>query len=55
MNEKVTVQFRWETFNLFNHPNFSGFVNNLTSTLFGTYTTTANSPRSMQFGIKVLF
>ncbi len=23
VSEKVTVQFRWETYNLFNHPNFS--------------------------------
>ena len=31
VRENVTLQFRWETYNLFNHANFSGFVNTLTS------------------------
>ncbi len=55
VRENVTVQFRWETYNLFNHPNFSGFVNTLTSPIFGTYTSTATGPRTMQFGLKVIF
>jgi hypothetical protein len=55
VRENVTVQFRWETYNLFNHPNFSGFVNTLTSPIFGTYTSTATGPRTMQFGIKAIF
>jgi hypothetical protein len=55
VKERVTVQFRWETYNVFNHPNFSGFVNTLTSPDFGTYTSTATGPRTMQFGLKVLF
>jgi hypothetical protein len=55
VSEKVTVQFRWETYNLFNHPNFSGFVNTLTSSIFGTYTKTGTNPRAMQFAFKVLF
>ena len=55
LKENVTLQFRWETYNLLNRPNFSGFVNTLTAPNFGTYTTTANGPRTMQFGIKVIF
>jgi hypothetical protein len=55
VRENVALQFRWETYNLFNHPNFSGFVNTLTAPNFGTYTSTATGPRTMQFGIKVLF
>ena len=55
VKENVTLQFRWETYNLLNHPNFSGFVNTLTAPNFGTYTSTANGPRTMQFGLKVLF
>lgn len=55
VKENITVQFRWETYNVFNHPNFSGFVNTLVSPSFGTYTSTANGPRVMQFGLKVLF
>ncbi len=55
VRENLTVQFRWETYNLFNRPNFSGFVNTLSSPSFGTYTSTANGPRTMQFGLKVIF
>jgi Carboxypeptidase regulatory-like domain len=55
VREKVTVQFRWETYNLFNRANFSGFVNTLTSPNFGTYTSTATGPRTMQFGLKAIF
>jgi hypothetical protein len=55
VTEKLTVQFRWETYNVFNHPNFSGFVNTLTSSAFGTYTATATSQRKMQFALKFLF
>lgn len=55
LNEKLTVQFRWETYNVFNHSNFSGFVNTLTAPNFGTYTSTATDPRKMQFALKVLF
>jgi hypothetical protein len=55
LRENVTLQFRWETYNLLNRPNFSGFVNTLAAPNFGTYTSTANGPRTMQFGIKVLF
>jgi hypothetical protein len=55
VKENVTVQFRWETYNLFNHPNFYGFQNTLNSPSFGTYTSTANGMRAMQFGLKLLF
>ena len=55
VNEKLTVQFRWETYNLFNHPNFSGFVNTLTSPIFGNYTSTSTDSRRMQFAFKVMF
>lgn len=55
VRENIAVQFRWETYNLFNHANFYGFQNMLSSPSFGTYTTTANAMRTMQFGLKVLF
>ena len=55
LNEKLTVQFRWETYNVFNHPNFSGFVNTLTAPNFGTYTNTATDQRKMQFALKFQF
>ena len=55
LKENVALQFRWETYNLFNHPNFSGFINTLSASNFGTYTSTATSERKMQFGLKVIF
>lgn len=55
VRKKMTLQFRWETYNLFNRANFSGFINTLTSPDFGTYTSTATGPRTMQFGLKAIF
>lgn len=55
ITEKVNLQFRWEVYNVFNHPNFSGFVNTLTSPSFGTYTSTASNERQMQYSFKILF
>ena len=42
-------------FNLTNTPNFSGFVNSLSSTAFGQYQSTATNMRQMQASIKVTF
>jgi hypothetical protein len=55
LNGNLTMQIRWEIYNVFNHPNFSGFVNTLTAPNFGTYTNTATGMRKMQFALKVLF
>ena len=55
VTEKVNLQFRWEMYNVFNHANFSGFQNTLTSAFFGTYTTTATDQRKMQASLKVIF
>ncbi len=55
ITEKLNLQFRWEVYNVFNHPNFSGFINTLTSPAFGTYTSTASNERQMQYSLKILF
>jgi hypothetical protein len=55
LTEKVNFQFRWEMYNVFNHANFSGFQNTLTSSFFGTYTTTATDQRKMQGSLKLIF
>jgi hypothetical protein len=55
VTERVTFQFRWEVFNIFNHTNLSGFVNTLSSSSFGTYQSTASDSRRMQAGLKLIF
>jgi hypothetical protein len=55
--ERYKLQFRWETFNTLNHPNF----NNPNSTFvpgsanFGNITSTATDMRQMQLALKLLF
>ncbi|MBI2685913.1 MAG: TonB-dependent receptor [Acidobacteria bacterium] len=61
IRESVSVQFRAEAFNLFNHPNFGQPVNNLLAANFGQITATRTtrgdlgSSRQIQLGIKLLF
>jgi hypothetical protein len=54
LRESVNLQFRAEFFNLFNHPNFDLPDNFLGSPSFGTVRS-AQSPRRVQFGVKLLF
>ena len=60
--EKVKMDFRWEVFNVFNRvvfgaPSTSGVAGTNISnpTIFGRITTQFNSPRQMQFGLKLHF
>jgi hypothetical protein len=64
VTESVSIQFRAEAFNIFNHAQFSfltstggmpgGNIDNPGTGGFG-YVTSANNPRIMQLGLKVLF
>jgi hypothetical protein len=52
--EGATLQFRLETFNTFNHAQWSGFTTNFSSSDFGNVTGT-RGPRNLQLGLKFLF
>ena len=62
ITEGVTIQFRFEVFNVLNHTNFflpssatgANFANRLASPIFGASAGTSNA-RNIQFGLKVLF
>jgi hypothetical protein len=54
LNERFNLQFRAEFFNLFNHPNFDLPDNFVGSPTFGRILS-AQSPRHIQFGLKLLF
>ncbi|MEO8596074.1 MAG: TonB-dependent receptor [Candidatus Solibacter sp.] len=54
LSERTRLQFRAETFNIANHPNFVQPVADLNSPNFGRILTAA-SPRLLQFGLKLVF
>jgi hypothetical protein len=54
IKESLNLQFRAEFFNLFNHPNFGLPDNFVGSPSFGSILS-ADSPRRIQFGVKLLF
>jgi len=62
ITEQVTLQFRFEVFNIFNHSNFllpssstgANFANRVASGIFGASAGTLNA-RNIQFGLKVIW
>jgi hypothetical protein len=68
INERLSIQLRWEVFNVLNHPNFNPIPasSTYTSDAFGTFSQTpdiaagnpflsAGGPRAMQLGVKLIF
>jgi hypothetical protein len=62
IGENKSLQFRWEVFNLLNHPNFAlptsaifTAASGIPSTSAGQITSTITDPREMQFGLKITF
>jgi hypothetical protein len=53
--EHLTVQFRAEAFNVLNQVVFGMPNTTINSNQFGVISSQANSPRSIQFGLKLLF
>jgi len=54
-SEQRRLEFRWEVFNIFNHPNFAAPVNDFNAASFGRVLRTSTPERQMQFGLKFLF
>ena len=52
---KVNVQFRAEAYNVANHARFGSPDSSITSATFGQISSQANSPRDLQFGLKLTF
>jgi hypothetical protein len=56
ISESLKLQFRAESFNLFNHPNFGPPVSDITSPDFGRILNTLpGNERQLQFGLRVAF
>lgn len=55
IREGLNLQFRAEAFNALNRVQFGGPNTTVTSGSFGFVTTQANSPRQIQFGLKLVF
>lgn len=55
-SEKHSVQFRWETFNVFNQVRFGDpDLKRISTATWGNYTSQANRPRKMQFALRYEF
>ena len=55
VTEKIFAQFRFETFNSFNRPEFAAPNVSPTSSAFGAITGQANTSRQIQMGLKLKF
>jgi len=53
--ERVKAELRLEALNVFNHPTFAIFAQNINSTQFGKVTSAATAARQLQLGLKVTF
>jgi hypothetical protein len=54
LTERMSLQFRAEFLNAFNHPNYQAPDNNSSDSTFGTISS-AYPPRNIQFGLKLVF
>jgi Carboxypeptidase regulatory-like domain len=54
-SETQRLQFRWESYNAFNHNAFNLPNTNFSTNLFGQITSSASAPREMQFALRFEF
>jgi hypothetical protein len=55
IGEHLKMQFRAEAYNAFNHPVFDLPSTSVTSSAFGTVTSSISEPRGFQFALKIVF
>jgi hypothetical protein len=55
MTEKLTMQFRAESFNILNHPQFGQPNASIGNGAVGTITSTVGNPRQMQLALRLVF
>lgn len=55
IRENATLDFRTEFFNAFNHPEYSSPGTGTASTTYGEITSSAGSPRLIQFALRYIF
>ena len=55
VREGMRLEFRTESFNTFNHAHFQGPNANFGASDYGKISSTVNSPRELQFGLKFYF
>jgi hypothetical protein len=55
INERFNLQFRWETFNSFNHTQYGPANLSMTSVNLGKITSLLVGPRRTQFGLRLRF
>jgi hypothetical protein len=55
LTERIRAEIRIQALNVFNHPTFAMFSQSIDQQQFGKVTSTATSPRRLQFGVTLLF
>ena len=54
-NERHVLQFRWEAFNVLNHPQFDLPNATIGNAQAGIISTTLGTPRNIQLGLRLMF
>ena len=55
IRENLRLGFQCDAFNIFNHVRFGGINTNITNANFGKVTSQVNTPRVIQFALRIEF